>query len=160
MPIMDGYEATRRIKASEGGAETVVVALTASAFSDERDRVTQAGCDGIIHKPFRETAIFNALECYLGARFLYEDDVIPVFGELEPIGDLTAAMAALARTSLDALRHAVIECDIAAIEGAIAGIACRDAGLAARLREYAAQFRYAELGDLVASAIAAKEDAE
>ena len=160
MPIMDGYEATRRIKASEGGAETVVVALTASAFSDERDRVTQAGCAGIIHKPFRETAIFNALECYLGARFLYEDDVIPVFGELEPIGDLTAAMAALARTSLDALRHAVIECDIAAIEGAIAGIACRDAGLAARLREYAAQFRYAELGDLVASAIAAKEDAE
>jgi len=39
MPVMDGYEATRRIKATPQGQQTIIVALTASAFEDERERV-------------------------------------------------------------------------------------------------------------------------
>jgi CheY-like chemotaxis protein len=53
MPVMDGYEATRRIKADPEGRKTVVVALTASAFAEDRQRVQAAGCDDFVSKPFR-----------------------------------------------------------------------------------------------------------
>ena len=74
MPVMDGYEATRQIKAAPGGDETAVVALTASAFEEDRRKVLETGCDGFIRKPFREEEIFAALEHHLGARFVYEEE--------------------------------------------------------------------------------------
>jgi signal transduction histidine kinase/DNA-binding NarL/FixJ family response regulator len=71
MPVMDGYEATRRIKA-EIIDPPVVVALTASAFEEDRQRVEAAGCDAFIRKPFAEGEITDALEKFLGLRFLFE----------------------------------------------------------------------------------------
>ncbi|MEI6777890.1 MAG: ATP-binding protein [Chloroflexales bacterium] len=72
MPIMDGYEATRTIKQSERGHETIVIALTASAFEEDRNQVLSAGCDEFIRKPFRNDQLFAALERHLGVRFMRE----------------------------------------------------------------------------------------
>jgi signal transduction histidine kinase/ActR/RegA family two-component response regulator len=80
MPGLDGYETTRRIKASEQGRQTCVVALTASAFEEDRRRVLEAGCDDFVRKPFREDDIFTALERHLGLRFTYASE--------EPTGSL------------------------------------------------------------------------
>ena len=77
MPGLDGYETTRRIKATELGANTRVVALTASAFEEDRRRVLDAGCDDFVRKPFREEDIFDVLERHLGLRFTYADDAPP-----------------------------------------------------------------------------------
>jgi CheY-like chemotaxis protein len=57
MPIMDGYEATRRIKEMPTGAETVIVALTASAFEENRLEALEQGCDDFVCKLFRECEI-------------------------------------------------------------------------------------------------------
>lgn len=73
MPVMDGYEATRRIKATTKGQATVVIALTASAFEHERNIILSAGCDDFVAKPFREGDIFERMEKHLGVRFAYED---------------------------------------------------------------------------------------
>ncbi|MEJ2210227.1 MAG: histidine kinase N-terminal 7TM domain-containing protein [Anaerolineae bacterium] len=73
MPVMDGYEATRRIKATIQGQATVVIALTASAFEEDRVAILSQGCDDFVRKPFREAEIFDKLEAHLGVRFLYED---------------------------------------------------------------------------------------
>jgi two-component system sensor histidine kinase ChiS len=73
MPIMDGYEATRRIKATTRGQATVIVALTASALEEDRVIILSEGCDAYIRKPFREEEIFNALDKHLGVRFIYEE---------------------------------------------------------------------------------------
>jgi PAS domain S-box-containing protein len=73
MPIMDGYEATRRIKATDKGQATVIVALTASAFEEDRQLILSYGCDDFIRKPFRESEVFDKLEAHLGVRFVYED---------------------------------------------------------------------------------------
>ncbi len=51
MPDIDGLEATRRIRALEGDSRTPVVALTASAFADDRDAALKAGMDGFLVKP-------------------------------------------------------------------------------------------------------------
>jgi CheY-like chemotaxis protein len=74
MPVMDGHEATRRIKATEKGQDTVIVALTASAFEEDRVTALEHGCDDFVRKPFRETEIFGKLAEHLGVRFVCEGE--------------------------------------------------------------------------------------
>jgi CheY-like chemotaxis protein len=74
MPMMDGYEATRRIKATVQGQATVIVALTASALEEDRRLILSEGCDDYVRKPFREEALFEALQRHLGVAFVYEDE--------------------------------------------------------------------------------------
>ncbi len=72
MPIMDGYEATRQIKAHLKGQATVIIALTASALEEEKTIILSAGCDDFVRKPFRESLILDKLAEYLGVMYLYE----------------------------------------------------------------------------------------
>jgi DNA-binding response OmpR family regulator len=71
---MDGYEATRRIKGTTKGQSTVIVALTASAFEEDREMVLSAGCDDFVRKPVREHEIFDALAHHLGVSFVYDKE--------------------------------------------------------------------------------------
>jgi len=73
MPVMDGYEATKRIKATTKGQATVIIALTASVFEHERNIITSIGCDGYVAKPFREADIFDTMTTHLGVQFVYDD---------------------------------------------------------------------------------------
>jgi CheY-like chemotaxis protein len=51
LPIVDGWEATRRIKADPGVQATPIIALTAHAMSTDRDKALAAGCDDFDTKP-------------------------------------------------------------------------------------------------------------
>ncbi len=73
MPVMDGYEATKRIKSHLKGQATVIVALTASALDEERTVVLSAGCDDFVRKPFREAVIFEKIAQYLGVNYIYRE---------------------------------------------------------------------------------------
>ncbi|MCK9411563.1 MAG: PAS domain S-box protein [Prolixibacteraceae bacterium] len=73
MPVMDGYEATRRIKATEKGQKTPIVALTASTFEDELKKIQELGMQGYIRKPFRENDLFNTIGKILGINYIYEN---------------------------------------------------------------------------------------
>jgi signal transduction histidine kinase/ligand-binding sensor domain-containing protein/CheY-like chemotaxis protein len=84
MPVMDGYEATRRIKATTKGQATVIIALTASALEEDREVILSEGCDDYVRKPFREEELFDTLHQYLGVTFTYED-VIRSITELSVI---------------------------------------------------------------------------
>ncbi|MEH2302014.1 MAG: ATP-binding protein [Nostoc sp.] len=74
MPVMDGYEATKQIKAHLKGQATVIIALTASAFDEERFVVLSTGCNDFVRKPFREEVILNMMSKYLGVRYVYEQE--------------------------------------------------------------------------------------
>ncbi len=74
MPVMDGYEATKQIKAHLKGQATVIIALTASAFIEERAVILSAGCDDFVRKPFQEEEIFETIAHYLGVRYVYEEE--------------------------------------------------------------------------------------
>ena len=75
MPVMNGYEATRKIKAHPLGKQTVIVALTASAFEAERQTILAAGCDDFMRKPFEAKILFAKIETLLGVRYIYEEPV-------------------------------------------------------------------------------------
>ena len=77
MPVMDGLEATRRIKAMTGGKETVIVALTASVFKEQKNEVLEAGSDDFVRKPFREAEIFEVMARHLGVRYVFEGAAKP-----------------------------------------------------------------------------------
>jgi CheY-like chemotaxis protein len=73
MPEMDGLEATKRIKSTPQGKDTIVVGLTASAFEQDRQDILAHGCDDFLRKPFRAEEVFDILAQHLGVRFVYED---------------------------------------------------------------------------------------
>ena len=67
MPVMDGYTATRRIRAREAAAgtgPTPIVALTAHAMHDEGERVKEAGCDLFLTKPIRRARLLEVLHLF------------------------------------------------------------------------------------------------
>jgi two-component system, cell cycle response regulator DivK len=65
LPKMNGYEATRSIKAMEGGASIPVIALTAYSMKGDRERILEAGCDGYIAKPIDPETFVAEMEEYL-----------------------------------------------------------------------------------------------
>ena len=72
MPVMDGLEATRRIKADPRGKETVIAVLTASAMDDDRRAVSQSGADDYLTKPCREGELLEKLRTLLNIAYDYE----------------------------------------------------------------------------------------
>lgn len=85
MPVMDGFEATRRIKADPQGRTTLIIALTASALDEDRAVILAEGCDDYIRKPFRQEDLLNALAYHLGVKYLYAPcpEAVPITSGLE-----------------------------------------------------------------------------
>ncbi|UNU26648.1 response regulator [Microcoleus vaginatus] len=75
MPVMDGFEAVRQIRAKEKETQwrTVIIALTASTFEEKKGEIIAAGCDDFVRKPFQEQTLFDKMACYLGVRYLYQE---------------------------------------------------------------------------------------
>jgi PAS domain S-box-containing protein len=78
MPVMDGIEATRIIKASPTGAAAVIVALSANVFEDDRARMREAGCVDFVAKPFREREILGAMSRHLPLKFTYSQGQVEI----------------------------------------------------------------------------------
>jgi CheY-like chemotaxis protein len=66
LPRMDGWEATRRLKADPMLARIPVVALSAHAMRGDEERARATGCDDFITKPIDEDILFGTLERHLG----------------------------------------------------------------------------------------------
>jgi len=151
MPVMDGLEATRRIKATEAGAGAgaKIVALTAHALEEERNKILAAGCDDFVRKPYQYAEILDALARNLGVRFVYEEDTAPAAVAAQPD---VAALAALPDELLNALEHAVTQLDIGAVSRAVEDIRSHDASLANALAAVAKDLQYGRILRLIGTA--------
>ena len=67
LPVLDGWEATRQLKADARLAHIPVVALTAHAMPGDDERARAAGCDDVLTKPIDEDLLFATLERHLGS---------------------------------------------------------------------------------------------
>jgi two-component system cell cycle response regulator DivK len=66
LPVIDGWEATRRIKADDRLKHIPVIALTAHAMVGDATRAYACGCDDYLTKPLDEDLLFERLDRYLG----------------------------------------------------------------------------------------------
>ncbi|MBP0020365.1 MAG: response regulator [Cyanobacteria bacterium SBLK] len=73
MPVMDGYEATQRIRAKIVEQAPAIIAITASILEEEQASLSQSSFDDFTRKPFHTTTIFDKLAKHLGVRYLYEE---------------------------------------------------------------------------------------
>ncbi len=100
MPVLDGYEATRIIKNKQNQlqvseeedsveqlqsqllishpqaitSQTVIIALSANVFEEDRKAMSNAGCDDFINKPSREEVLLEKLRYYLGLEYIYQEN--------------------------------------------------------------------------------------
>jgi two-component system cell cycle response regulator DivK len=65
LPVMDGYEATRQIKADPKLSHIPIIALTAHAMAGDKEKALAAGCDGYLTKPLDDDLLFEQLEMLL-----------------------------------------------------------------------------------------------
>jgi CheY-like chemotaxis protein len=155
MPVMDGHEATQRIKATPKGDATVVIALTATAFEEDREQILLQGCDDFVRKPFRKHEIYDILAKHLGVRFLYEQEPAPSppAGPAGPAPLPSAeALAALPTGWLAELQQATTKADLHLILHLAGEIRDYDAALADALAALARNYEYKKILALIEKA--------
>jgi CheY-like chemotaxis protein len=74
MPVLNGLEATQRIKSTTQTQAPPIIALTASAFDEQQQACFAAGCDDFIRKPFQYQELFSKIGQCLGVKYRYQED--------------------------------------------------------------------------------------
>jgi len=138
MPVMDGIETTQRIRAMSGGKEVKIVAVTASAFSDQREEMLAAGLNDFVRKPYRPDEIFDCMTRQLGVHFVHQQ--VAHADADSPLSH--SSLAKLAET----VRHELIDGLVLGNTDQLAQLILRieqqDAALAKVLARHVANFNY------------------
>jgi signal transduction histidine kinase/FixJ family two-component response regulator len=146
MPVLNGYEATRRIKNTPDGQQTVIIATTATAFTTNIDDIAGSGCDNFIRKPVQANEIFEVLQQHLGVRYLVETAVDGQTSSqatsAAEIHTLAAKLATLPPNLLEDLRQAAIQTNMTAVALCLDNIRQHDPWLAQKLKNLADDFEY------------------
>ncbi len=146
MPIMDGYEATRRLRKSDSdsGKKPVIIAITASAFEHQQAQVLAAGVDAYLRKPFRPEELFAALGSALGLRYVHMEEAL-AFGRGRGERKAPAGLSSLPRKLILAMRQAVEEGDTMRLIPLILAAEAIDPSAATGLRALANDYDYTKL---------------
>jgi CheY-like chemotaxis protein len=147
MPVMDGREAIRRIRAAAQGEAITIIAVTASAMDENRQELLAIGADDFIGKPFQEADLFRKIQTHLGVEFLYVEKAVAERSEV--VVELTAeSVACLPQDLIHVMRDAVIGADLDQLLAKIEDVAATSPDIARGLRSLAERFEYQKLLDL------------
>ena len=140
MPVMDGYQATAKIRALPGGDSVKIAALSASAFDEQRQAILDAGCDEVVRKPFYTREVFAAMAKLLGVCYRYEERIEQQADKPPEVS--SAAIAALPQALLESLLFAAESLNEKQFEAALAPIREYDPALAGGFDALACDFRF------------------
>ncbi|MGK7941294.1 MAG: hybrid sensor histidine kinase/response regulator [Crocosphaera sp.] len=149
MPVMDGYEATRKIKADPQGQATVIISLTASAFEQERKTILSQGCDDFIRKPVKEDLIFDKLTEHLGIIFVSENTPKPKALVETPSSVNPESLGVMSSEWLEQLKKAAVIAKPGLILTLIEQMAQQDPLLATQLRQMVDNYQFSDIITLV-----------
>ncbi|MEJ2692140.1 MAG: ATP-binding protein, partial [Candidatus Thiodiazotropha sp.] len=139
MPVMGGEQATQRIRRLPGGREVKIVAVTASAFKEQRDEMLKAGMDDFVGKPYRPGEIYACLAKQLGMVFRYKGEAESEQQTRSLTPEMLSVLPATLRTEL---RAAVESLDSGRIGFVLQQVAAHDQGLQQTLKQLTENFDY------------------
>ncbi len=156
MPTMDGYQATKAIRARPKGEQVKIIALTASTYEEEKAVVMAAGCNDYVQKPFKETDIFSMMHNHLGIKYIYQETKgkakrIDFEEELGSDGLKTLPSELLKKLEQLAVRARAIEIDELIEETRV-----YSEGIAQALTELADSFEYTKIAQFAKAAIGSR----
>jgi CheY-like chemotaxis protein len=164
MPVMDGYEATKQIKARESLTEdyrqitTVIIALTANAFEEQRTAMMQAGCNDFINKPFHEEILLEKLSQYLGLEYIYQEETTKIpenskktTQEILLSDDLAPLLSQMSRDWLAEVYNAAAQCSDDLIFGLLEQIPPENALLKDCLSDLGNNFLFDKIMELTSN---------
>jgi PAS domain S-box-containing protein len=151
MPLMDGLEATRRMKADPRGNETVIVTLTASALDDDRRAISLSGADDFLAKPCLEDQLLEKIRTLLNITYDYEDLSEPGSQLGDGVGALTVeVLRQLPLELVEDLLTATLSGDKQLLDELILQMsATEDAASAQALQQLADKYEYDALTRLL-----------
>lgn len=157
MPVMDGYQVTRTIRERETRnvklePRTVIIAVTASSFEEERARALAVGCDDFLRKPFHEADIFETLAKHLNVRYIYgEGERVETKADGQPFRDILTpdALAQLPAEWLEAFQEAIERLDSVTAEQLVKQIAEHHRSLAEVLEKLMRSYRFDTLQAII-----------
>jgi CheY-like chemotaxis protein len=151
MPVMDGMAATQAIKASDRGAKTPVIAVTASVFEERRQEIMGCGADDFIAKPFRYAEVFEKIGRHLQLEYCYDRPVAPP-STPQTVPDVAVLRAeslnSLPRALVEAMLSATRSGDITRLLDLIGMVSATHPVVAEGLRALADHFDYDRLQQL------------
>ncbi|MDY6783509.1 MAG: PAS domain S-box protein [Cyanobacteriota bacterium] len=153
MPVMNGIEATRWIRARErewsgrgDRAAVKILALTASAFEEERQSILAAGCDDFIRKPFGKAELLAKMGEHLGARYCYAETASRATtatpNQRANSQQLQTHLVQLPESWIEQLHFSAAQCSQRQLFEAIAQISETHVELAAVLQDLVEHFRF------------------
>ncbi len=149
MPVMDGYEATSKIRSQPDGDKVSIVALTASVFSEQREKVLSSGCDDIRYKPFQPYEIFDAIKQQLGVRYLYAEEPRFVYEEKRLVRLTVQMLETLPQNLKDILNDAALNLDITTTQSVIQQIRGIDTHIADGLQALLDRYQFSTILELL-----------
>ncbi len=143
MPVLDGYAATRAIRALPNGQAPRIVALTASAFQEDRTAILAAGCDAVMTKPLDESRLFEMMREQLDLHYRYIDspEVTGPAAESAPL-TLPDSFPEPQRTALAAAAEIL---DMEGCRGVLAQLRESDPALAEQLLDLVNDYQFERL---------------
>ncbi len=156
MPVMDGREATRRIRALPEGKEVPIIAVSASVFEEQLREIIQVGATDFLRKPLREEELLEKVVRFLPAEFEYEGEA-PALREEERLSGagLAEALAQLPEDLRGELLAAARQLDRGAITSLLDAVDGIPLETADSLRSHAEAYRF----DLIEEALLTQRQA-
>lgn len=148
MPVMDGYRASARIRALAGGEAVKIVAITASAFDEQRPDILAVGCDEVVYKPFQDQEILDTMSRLLGVKYRYEVSDRPA-GQAPATGPTVVMLAGLPPELRQDLSEAALVLDMEAIEDVLRRIQAQAPETARHLRALVQEYEMARIRELL-----------
>jgi PAS domain S-box-containing protein len=155
MPVMDGYEATQRIRAASEQHQRpapIIIAVTGSVFEEDRKVAIEMGCSDFVRKPFQVAIIFEKMAEFLGVRYRYAEDDSISSETSQPlsIGALTAAdLSGMPIDWLNELRQAASRANTKQLLHLIAQMPPAQAQVATALTQLVNDFCFEEIVALI-----------
>jgi CheY-like chemotaxis protein len=149
MPVMDGFEAIKRIRSCEGGEIAKIVSVTASAFDEDRKRALEIGADDFLPKPFREEDLLAKIKSLLAVEYIYANETPSSRPGMAISCEISkSTMAALPVNLLSQLHEATLSADLDQMLELTNQIKILNPDVAARMQTLVESYDYEKILEL------------